>query len=257
MGNSKNNNQRILKQGELHALARPQDVQKLCFQSVYGPGQHSLAYSDQELPAYRHNDSDFLPVDAILEELARVMQDKKKDKAETKAVVLAIDGPAASGKTTLASKLKDIMGASVIHMDDFFLPPALRVEERLREAGGNVHYERFQQEVLPFLKMGKDFTYRRFDCSRMEYGKDVEVVYTPILIVEGSYSAHPNFGKYMDLLAYCTIDAKDQMERIRVRNGEEGARRFQERWIPMENKYFKEFMIQEKADVVIRADSRY
>ena len=50
---------------------------------------------------------------------------------------LAIDGMAASGKSTLACKLAEEFGGEVIHMDDFFLPMDLRTAERLEEPGGN------------------------------------------------------------------------------------------------------------------------
>ena len=44
-----------------------------------------------------------------------------------------------------------------------------------------------------------------------------------------------------------------QSERILKRNGENMLKRFTEEWIPLENKYFKEFKIEEKADLVIRS----
>ena len=84
--------------------------------------------------------------------------------------IIAIDGRCAAGKTTLAARLVKELGGDVIHMDDFFLPPALRTPERRSEPGGNVHYERFLTEVLPNLRSGRPFFYRRFDCSRMTLG---------------------------------------------------------------------------------------
>ena len=71
--------------------------------------------------------------------------------------VAAIDGRCASGKTTLAKALAKETGAGVIHMDDFFLPEELRTKERLSSPGGNVHYERFREEVLENLKRKRDF----------------------------------------------------------------------------------------------------
>lgn len=66
--------------------------------------------------------------------------------------VAAIDGNAAAGKSTLAARIAAFFApqysVNVFHMDDFFLPGALRTPERLAEPGGNVHYERFQDEVL-------------------------------------------------------------------------------------------------------------
>ena len=69
-------------------------------------------------------------------------------------VMVAIDGKCTSGKTTLASKLAEIYDCNVFHMDDFFLRPEQRTSERFAEIGGNVDYERFQEEVLFPLRSG-------------------------------------------------------------------------------------------------------
>lgn len=165
--------------------------------------------------------------------------------------VIAIDGRAASGKSTLAEQLSTLLEADVIHMDDFFLPPEMRSEERLAEPGGNVHYERFCEDVLPYLKSPKLFSYRIFDCSRMDYNGESTVRNTPIRIVEGSYSHHPKFGKYADLFVFSDVDAVEQMRRIRLRNGEEKAQMFAKKWIPMEERYFTTFGIKTHANAVI------
>ena len=68
--------------------------------------------------------------------------------AKKNMVIVAIDGKCTSGKTTLASKLAEIYDCNVFHMDDFFLRPEQRIPERLAEVGGNVDYERFQEEVI-------------------------------------------------------------------------------------------------------------
>ena len=78
--------------------------------------------------------------------------------------LFALDGRCASGKTTLASALREAVGCGVIHMDDFFLRPEQRTEERLSQPGGNVDRERFLQEVLLPLKRGESFSYRPYDC---------------------------------------------------------------------------------------------
>ena len=42
---------------------------------------------------------------------------------EKPRVIVAIDGRCAAGKTTLADHLKQELGTTVFHMDDFFSPP--------------------------------------------------------------------------------------------------------------------------------------
>ena len=181
---------------------------------------------------------------------------KREELAEAigSASIIAIDGRSGSGKTTLAAFLGKRLEASVVHMDDFFLPLPLRSRERLEEAGGNVHYERFLDEVLPHLKRREPFSYRRFDCSCMDYSGSA-VIDKPIVIVEGAYSMHPLFGKYYDLSIFLDIDKNEQMKRIEGRVGKERAEVFRSRWIPLEEKYISSFSIMEKADMVVDGTS--
>ena len=167
--------------------------------------------------------------------------------------VIAIDGRSASGKTTFSCSLAERIGGSVIHMDDFFLPPELRSEERYREAGGNVHYERFKEEVLDNLSSSQPFSYRRFNCSLMSYDEDPIIVDPAFpVIIEGAYSLSPAFGHYYDLSVFCDVDGSVQMRRIIARNGKEKAEVFRTRWIPMEELYISSCAIMEKADRIIR-----
>lgn len=165
--------------------------------------------------------------------------------------IIAIDGRCASGKTTLAQELGAYLGAGIVHMDDFFLPAWLRTPERLSQPGGNVHYERFLEEVMPALRKSQAFFYRKFDCSAMQLTKTVEVAASPYRIVEGAYSQHPAFSDYADIRIFCDIEPEWQLSRILERNGEEALRVFKERWIPMEEQYFREYEIRQRADYVV------
>jgi len=198
---------------------------------------HSQRYRDNEKPAYRVISGPFVRLVPILAALAG------KDDG-----IIAIDGHAASGKSTLAVGLKSVIGAEIVHMDDFFLPPELRTAERLAQPGGNIHYERFAQEVIPYLADNSNaFEYRIFNCNTMDYDGVRKIDPSPWRVVEGSYSRHPQFGEYMDVCVFSSIDAKTQMERITARNGEHLAEMFAAKWIPMEQKYFDVYKIAEKS----------
>ena len=168
--------------------------------------------------------------------------------------VVAIDGMAGSGKSTLAKLLAGLTGGEVIHMDDFFLPPAKRTAERLAEPGGNVDYERFAAEVCPGLESGEAFSYGVFDCSVMEIAGQRSIADTPVRIVEGSYAMHPHFGRYADVTLFLHLSPTEQMRRITERNGERMAEKFKNIWIPMENRYFREKHVAERCRFVIRND---
>lgn len=203
---------------------------------------HSERYRRSEHPAYRLVCSRFIRLFPLLQSVAGMSQEKR---------IVALDGRCASGKTTLAEQLAEVTGAGVVHMDDFFLPPSLRSPERLAEPGGNVHYERFMEEVLIHLKSPKAFRYRCFDCSRMEPGAEREVREGDLRIVEGAYSCHPVFGEYMGLRVFCDVKPQEQLRRIERRDGAEMLKNFRERWIPMEEQYIRHFHIMERAGLVL------
>lgn len=212
----------------------------------YHAVHHSEGYRAAEAPAYRVVNARFLPLLPVLQRIASLPTEGVK--------VIAIDGRAASGKSFSAELLTAALDAGLIHMDDFFLPPVLRSDERLATTGGNVHHERFADEVLPHLRSSEAFSYRRFDCSRMDMGELREVKSSPIRIVEGSYSHHPALGRYADLRIFSHVSEEEQQKRILARNGEQMLQMFRSRWIPMEERYFSEYAIREHADLVIRND---
>jgi len=216
----------------------------------YPPVSHSPTYKEAYGPAYRVIKlcyAEILPLLSAIDALENANHDAP--------VVVGIDGRAAAGKTTLAKVIASVFDCNVFHMDDFFLPPSLRTAERLAEPGGNVHYERFKNEVLSPLLAGEDVVYGVFDCSVMAIGEERHVVPKKLNVIEGSYSGHPYFGEVYALRCFAEISSEKQMDRILIRNGERMAERFRALWIPMENRYFDIFQIKEKSDYVLQLES--
>lgn len=214
-----------------------------------GSVRHSPEYREAYAPAYRLIDSRYIPLLPVIREIYRLLQKKKR-------IFVAVDGHAAAGKSTAGALLSHLFPSNCIHMDDFFLPPSLRTEERLRQPGGNVHYERFQEEVLLPLRRELPFSYAAFDCGTGDYGSRVFLHPRPVEIVEGSYSQHPFFGDAYDLRVFCSVSPEKQKERILMRNGETGWRMFRERWIPLEHTYFSAFSIETASDLQIQTEEK-
>lgn len=169
--------------------------------------------------------------------------------------IIAVDGRCASGKTTLAGLLAErlekeyALSVNLFHMDDFFLRPEQRTEERYREPGGNVDRERFLSELLLPLIEGGDLCFRPFDCARMELAEPVCVRASQVAIIEGSYSCHDAlYGKY-DLRVFMSVEPEEQKRRILLRNGEEKLRLFIEKWIPLEELYFERCAVSERCEI--------
>jgi len=204
---------------------------------------HSETYREKEKPAYRIVTRHYIKLFPVLEKLAKLPDDMVK--------VVAIEGKCGSGKTIYAKGLAALLSAGIVHMDDFFLPEELRTPERLAEAGGNIHYERFTEEVIPNLRNPEGFTYGRFDCGKMMMRGERRVEPAMLRIVEGSYSCHPKLGDYMDIRVFLDVDEEVQKSRLTERDGEEVLEHFEKVWIPMEQKYYEAFDIQGRADVTI------
>lgn len=204
---------------------------------------HSDIYRDSYLPAYRLIDSRYVRLLPVISAVEKMLK-------ETGHALLAIDGRCASGKTTAAELLSVCFDAPIIHADDFFLPPELRSTERYVEPGGNIHYERIAEEVIPNLISGEPFSYGIFDCSTLKVSKKRKVRAAAVRIFEGAYSLHPKLGDYADISVFLDIAPNEQLDRIRERNGAY-AEEFRRRWIPLEEKYFNWFDIKSNCDFII------
>jgi uridine kinase len=173
--------------------------------------------------------------------------------ADKERAIVAIDGRCAAGKTTLARELEEYFLCNTVHMDEFFLRPQQRTEERLAQPGGNIDHERFLTDVLLMLKKGLPFAYRPFDCHTMSLQKGISLIPTNLTIVEGSYSCHSALWDYYDLHIFLDIDEDLQRQRILARNGEDGLAAFNARWIPMEERYFDAFDLRSRCEVYLKS----
>lgn len=168
---------------------------------------------------------------------------------QQKRVIIAIDGPCASGKSTFAEKLAKAFNGVVFKMDDYFLPPHMKTKERLNEIGGNVHYERIYDEILSHLNESQ-VTYSAFNCQTNEYEENTTIELPSVVIVEGSYSLHSTLRGSYDIKVLLQVSSELQIERLRNRN-KKMLQRFINEWIPLENRYFNNELLGEIADYSI------
>ena len=212
------------------------------------PVSHSAAYRAAYAPAYRVVREDLGTLVPVVIRIERLL-------AETGRALVVLDGPCGSGKSTLADALAALYHTQPIRMDDFFLPPPLRTAERLRQPGGNVHYERFRDEVLAGLMRGGDVAYRRYDCRS---GAWVDRLHraAPVAVIEGSYSHHPAFAQAYAALGalrvYVYTAEEERMERLRAREGERFFT-FETRWMPLDKSYLEAYDIKSGADIALES----
>lgn len=215
---------------------------KAAISNNYVPFSHSQTYRDAYHPAYR----------VVLSEYERLMPLMKRieNMRQNGRVTVAIDGRCGAGKTTLAARLAEIFDCPVVHMDDFFLPPAMRTPERLATVGGNVDIERFIAEVAPQVTREDTFSYGIYDCGEQRISAQKAIPASDVLLVEGSYSHHPQTNALYAIKVFCDIDRATQIKRLAARNPDR-LNAFVDRWIPMEERYFSAFRVKESSDFVL------
>lgn len=122
---------------------------------------------------------------------------------------VCIDGPAGSGKTTLAMALAGNLGAQTIHMDDLYAGWA-GIEE-----GAQLLVD----QVLEPLSRGVAGRYRRFDWNINEYAEEHLVPKAEWLVVEGCASATKLVDKFEPFIIWVEADDSLRLERGLNRDG--------------------------------------
>jgi len=197
---------------------------------------HSEHYRNRYQPAYRvvfERYVNYIPVlIAIDDALTR-----------HSALRVAIDGPCASGKSTLGAALREIYHCPLFHMDDFFLRPEQRTPQRLAEPGGNVDYERFSREILSPLLAGLPVRYKPWLCHSGAFGPEITENPCALSIVEGCYCLRPDLRNAFHLCIWVDTPWSVRRQRLLERGGSDVLARFEQQWIPLENRYFDHYHI--------------
>jgi uridine kinase len=159
--------------------------------------------------------------------------------------VVVVDGPAGSGKTTLAAAIAKAahereVSCAVVHMDDLYAG-----WEGLREGGAAV------TALLKDLAAGRPAGYRRFDWSAGRYAETVRVRPTEVLVVEGVGSARTEHLDLVSVLVW--VEEPDATERLRRGLARDGvaAEPHWRRWMSDEADLFTEVGTRARADLVV------
>ena len=154
--------------------------------------------------------------------------------------LVCIDGPAGSGKTTLAAALHALApGTVVVHLDD------------LLEGWGGLSgvAERLDPLLLP-LADGETGRYERYDWVAGRYADWVPIDPAPLLVVEGVGSGARRHATLATVLVWVEVDDGLRLRRGMARDGE-AMRPHWERWMLDERRHFVDEDTRARADVVV------
>lgn len=167
-------------------------------------------------------------------------------------LMIAIDGYAASGKTTLAQMLSEVYHANVFHIDDFFKKMDANLNDPLSVHGNNIDFIKINETIIAPLVKQEAVSYRLFDFKKHQHTDLVTVGYKSMNIIEGAYSMHPSLKVTYDFKIFLSVCTFKEWGRVYQRNGLKRLLIYIKKWIPKERRYFKTMHIREQADLIIK-----
>jgi dephospho-CoA kinase len=153
--------------------------------------------------------------------------------------LICVDGPAGSGKTTLADEVSGLAGAPVVHMDDLF-----------EGWGGLSRITDQLGTLLRPLAEGRAGSYRRWDWPGNRWAEAVLVEPAPLLVLEGVGSGALEHADLITVLAWIEVPYELRMERGLERGGIGVAENWRQ-WAVDEQGLFARERTRERADVVL------
>jgi uridine kinase len=128
---------------------------------------------------------------------------------------ISIDGPAGSGKTTLARRISDSFDDGevvTIHMDDLYNGWEDALTPQLTRTLVN--------QILNPISQGKPLGYRKYDWLSKSFGDLISHPAPALLILEGVGSGQKETRKFSDELIWIDIDLETGLRRVLNRDGD-------------------------------------
>lgn len=124
--------------------------------------------------------------------------------------LVAVDGPAGSGKTTLAAQLATALGAQVVHMDDLYegWSGLADVDTLLLE------------HVIQPMAAGGAGRYQRYDWELGRRAEWHDVPRAEVVVIEGCGSAPRAISAWLSMLVWVEADDDIRLARGLARDGE-------------------------------------
>ena len=162
--------------------------------------------------------------------------------------IVTIDGPAGSGKTTLANEIalelaKSKVNVSVIHLDELY--------EGWDDALGQKLYERIDAWILTPLRNGLGPRHLKYDWHVNKYTTWSELPVTPIVIIEGVGSGHTSLREQVSQAIWVEADDHILLDRVVERDGEV-VRDEMLIWKARERAYFELHEVKNAAQIHLR-----
>ena len=165
--------------------------------------------------------------------------------SEKERPIIAIDGPAGAGKTTLANEiflaLSPKMSVSVIHMDDLYDGWDNALGKDLTSI---LQYLAAQHRNISAAEI------RRYNWTTASFGESETIEPADLLILEGVGSADKSLQDELAALIWIDIDPEIGVMRVIARDGYQVEDEMK-KWLGTQQEYFSQHSTREKADFIL------
>ncbi|HUC20884.1 MAG TPA: AAA family ATPase [Candidatus Polarisedimenticolaceae bacterium] len=161
--------------------------------------------------------------------------------------IVALDGPGASGKSTLARRLAKTLGAPTIQTDDF----------ASQDNPLNWWPQLLEQVLVPLAK-NREARYQRYAWDTGEILEKRSVAPSEFIMLEGVTSSREAFRPYLAFSIWVETPRTERLRRGLKRDRARGdeARPLWETWMAEEDNYVEQEHPREKADVIVDGTRR-
>lgn len=188
---------------------------------------------------------------AIIEEINR------KLRVRTEPLLVALDGRSGVGKSTIAKRVGEAIGAVVIDSDKFYSGgndtywDSRTIEQKVSEV---IDWKRLRKEALEPLLAREPATYYPFDFKTWKGQSEEATTLVPanVIILDGAYSARPELSDLIGLSVLIKLkDNSMRHQRLIEREGEEYMTNWHARWDKAEDYYFNKVKPESSFDLKV------
>ena len=188
--------------------------------------------------------SDLMVQVSNLSELVDKINESSKKCGQTK--IIFIDGPAGSGKTTLAKSLSGLLeNCPIIHMDEIY------------DGWENALSPKTSQDLVEWvinpLLESRSIEFVKYDWYLEKRIEKVVINLPKVLIIEGVGSSSFEISKHASLKLWIEVNKETGINRVLTRDGQQIQEQMK-KWQSQESKFFIENNSKENSDIWIDGD---
>jgi uridine kinase len=159
--------------------------------------------------------------------------------------IIAIDGPAGAGKTTLAALIQRALAKEftihLVHMDDLYAGWDCALDANFTET---------LMKIVSSHKSAEGISFAKFNWKENIFEEKVQHESKKLLILEGVGSGQRAIREDLTSLIWIDITPLDGLTRVIARDGSEIEIHMQ-KWLTSQSEHFRENSTQEESDFIL------